>query len=227
MEPACGSCRRSKIRCTHRKPITDPREASTGRQPEAQRPIQPKRDVQASQGSSGEQASSPGMEARLRPKKQGPTTARKEPKTRSTSGSGRPRGRPPKRKVEETKALMEGADEGNATVEPESPPKRARRGCKPGQRSGMSAEGKLEQAKGPEPPVATISAEQMAENLTIASRVALGNVLAEEVEAKVRECEAKWEAVSNALEAAILCFREAKQLVDPYVAMWRRGDACG
>ncbi|KAE8413226.1 hypothetical protein BDV36DRAFT_38845 [Aspergillus pseudocaelatus] len=214
MEPACGSCRKNKVRCTHRKPVVNPREDAF--QPEAQRPIQPKESdqpaqVDPAQDDPEEEASS--KREGIRPKSQAAgTPIGKIPP--------RPRGRP-RKQPKEAQAIV---NEGKAVEEPESPPKRPRRGRKPAQRIGTSAEGKSGQATAPEPAAAAVPAETMAANLSIASNMALNNILAEDFQETVRECEVKWQAVSDSLEEAMDSFREAKRKIDTWLGMWRRGE---
>ncbi|KAE8351568.1 hypothetical protein BDV28DRAFT_162341 [Aspergillus coremiiformis] len=213
MEPACGACRKSKIRCTHRRPVNNPRDASTALPPEAQRPIQPKGRLQTSPDNPGEQTSSA---SRLRSKKQGQAGVPNE--ASSQTSQGRPRGRPPKRLASE---LDVGDDAGTVAEEPELPPKRARCGRRPAQRTGTSAQGKRGPATGPE---LSDSAKTLAENLTMASIMAMNKCGAEDFQDSVRECEAKWQAVLDALDTAMVAFRGAKQRLDRCFEMWKRGD---
>ncbi|KAE8132637.1 hypothetical protein BDV38DRAFT_287556 [Aspergillus pseudotamarii] len=214
MEPACGSCRKSKVRCTHRKPVVNPREDAF--QPEAQRPIQPKESDQPAQldptQDDPEEAASSKREG-ISPKSQAADTpiGKIPPKPR-----GRPRKHP-----KEVQAIV---NEGKAVEEPESPPQRPRRGRKPAQRIGTSAEGKSGQATAPEPAAAAVPAETMAANLSIASNMALNNILAEDFQETVRECEVKWQAVSDSFEEAMDSFHEAKRKIDTWLGMWRRGE---
>ncbi|OGM42112.1 hypothetical protein ABOM_008592 [Aspergillus bombycis] len=213
MEPACGSCRKSKIRCTHRKPVVNPRDDAF--QQETQRPLQPKESGVTSHDDSehddpGEESS---KRAGLRPKSQPRATpvGRIPPKPR-----GRPRKQP-----EETQAVV---DEGNAVEEPESPPRRPRRGRRPAQRMGTSAEGKRGQATAPEPAASAVPAETIAANLSIASNMALNNILAGDFQETARECGVKWQAVSDSLRDAMNTFDEAKHKIDTWLGMWRRGE---
>ncbi|BAE60158.1 unnamed protein product [Aspergillus oryzae RIB40] len=235
MEPACGSCRRSKVRCTHRKPVVNPRDGKSciknpiilflGRcltcisadafQSEAQRPIQPKESDQLSRDDPAQDDPGEGSSKRagLRPKSQPADTpdGKIPPKPR-----GRPRKHP-----EETQAVV---NKGKAVEEPESPPKRPRRGRKPAQRIGSSAQGKSGQATAPEPAAATVPTETMAANIYIATNMALNNVLAENFQETVRECEVKWQAVSDSLGEAMDSFREAKRKIDAWLDMWKKGE---
>ncbi|KAB8255791.1 hypothetical protein BDV32DRAFT_153929 [Aspergillus pseudonomiae] len=213
MEPACGSCRKSKIRCTHRKPVVNPRDDAF--QQETQRPLQPKESGETSQDDPahddpGEESS---KRAGLRPKSQpGATRVGRIPP--------KPRGRP-RKQPEEIQAVV---DEGNAVEEPESPPRRPRRGRRPAQRMGTSAEGKRGQATAPEPAAAAVPAETMAANLSIASNMALNNILAEDFQDTVRDCGEKWQTVSDSLREAMDSFHEAKHKIDTWLEMWRRGE---
>ncbi|KOC08933.1 hypothetical protein AFLA70_61g004180 [Aspergillus flavus AF70] len=213
MEPACGSCRRSKVRCTHRKPVVNPRDDAF--QSEAQRPIQPKKSDQLSRDDPAQDDPGEGSSKRagLRPKSQPADTpdGKIPPKPR-----GRPRKHP-----EETQAVV---NKVKAVEEPESPPKRPRRGRKPAQRIGSSAQGKSGQATAPEPAAATVPTETMAANIYIATNMALNNVLAENFQETVRECEVKWQAVSDSLGEAMDSFREAKRKIDAWLDMWKKGE---
>ncbi|GAB1204645.1 hypothetical protein APSETT445_003308 [Aspergillus pseudonomiae] len=184
-------------------------------QQETQRPLQPKESGETSQDDPahddpGEESS---KRAGLRPKSQpGATRVGRIPP--------KPRGRP-RKQPEEIQAVV---DEGNAVEEPESPPRRPRRGRRPAQRMGTSAEGKRGQATVPEPAAAAVPAETMAANLSIASNMALNNILAEDFQDTVRDCGEKWQTVSDSLREAMDSFHEAKHKIDTWLEMWRRGE---
>lgn len=186
-------------------------------QPEAQRPIQPKESdqpaqVDPAQDGPEEDASSEG---------EGNSTKSQAADTPIGKIPPKPRGRPRKH-PKEAQAIV---NEAKAVEEPESPPKLPKRGRKPAQRIGTSAEGKSGQATtAPKPAAAAVPAETMAANLSIASNMALNNILAEDFQETVRECEVKWQAVSDSLEEAMDSFRKAKRKIDTWLGMWRRGE---
>ncbi|KAF7596386.1 hypothetical protein BBP40_002130 [Aspergillus hancockii] len=194
LKPACASCKRSKIRCTHREPM----ELDSGQASAEHQFILPMEGAGVSTDISMEQVSSAKMWPHLRPK-----SKREAAKAGSSKSSApKPRGRPPKRKVAKPRitqkvANLGGGGEIGEEVNP-PPPKRAKRGRKPAQ------------------PIVDTSAE--------ASHMAMNNILTTQFQGMIRECEAKWDAVFASVEEAKHTFNETKGLMDRWLDIWKRGE---
>ncbi|KAE8372300.1 hypothetical protein BDV26DRAFT_274382 [Aspergillus bertholletiae] len=191
LRPACDVCRRSKVRCTHR--LVEYSEEGVLHL-KSERPIQPKPSDQSVSGDPGEEASS----TRAGPSPESQSTDLQPPKI-----PPRARGRPRKARSAEPAETQAVVNEGAIVEEPESSPRRPRRGRKPAaQRIATSAE----------------------ENMSIASNIALNNYRVKAFQDAVRDCEVKWQAVSDTLEEAMDSFRAARQKIDCWLEMWTRGE---
>ncbi|GES64789.1 hypothetical protein ATEIFO6365_0009027800 [Aspergillus terreus] len=223
MTPACARCKRSKIRCVHRRVLDDDGRpaAAAGTYPlPFHRPLARRKDAptnnaaapapavkkrkradepanpDATQGGGDDGAAVPAAKRKLRLRAPRKPADEEKPAAPEQEGK-RPRGRPRKRKAV---TFEEGVDE---EAEGEGPPaKRGRKEQGDDDDAGVSA-------------AARRGAAAMMDSVEGASVLAMHGVLSRELEEKLAACR-------TSLQATIDAIHDAKGILDAWVEAWTR-----
>ncbi|KAL4889406.1 hypothetical protein BDV59DRAFT_205245 [Aspergillus ambiguus] len=209
MTPACANCKRSKIRCVHRRAIDDNGnlgpEVPAASSKKRKRAAEPASSV-ATQGENDDSANQPPHKRVLRiraPKKLGddevvPATqpqVQPEPKEEGR----KPRGRPRKRKVV---VFEENADTNEEVNHP--PAKR-----------GRKSKSKGDNTAGGDEPKSLEFLASMEDSIEGASFLAMHNVLSRELDEKLTQCQ-------TSLQSTIDSIHNAKRILDTWVEVWTK-----
>lgn len=211
LTPACPSCKRAKIRCTHRRALGEEENAVSF------------------DGSIGESEVPPsviGKKVRLRlnPEVEGKTDAESNhsPSKRHTRGANRKRARMEEDDSQDTNGLSgeaisggDGARDPSKQQQQPHPQKRSRRGRKP--KNDRPADDTEESSDTIPPPIYESARPRFGANsLEGAGLLSRHVVLSRELQQKLQDCDTKWLATIESLH-------EAKRTLDTWVAVWQSG----
>ncbi|KAA8652441.1 hypothetical protein EYZ11_012947 [Aspergillus tanneri] len=217
LTPACDSCKRSKIRCRHRRAVSANEELSEQAEPPV-KTCKRKAKVESpeskvayqSEEESQELARSALKKIKLRCGSQDKgkgkerEVAEAEPEAEPAMPAKRPRGRPRKHQIIE--------DTPDPILETTPPPKRTKWDCKATEKASAS-----ETVDAPGSSAAARSRGFSAsDSLDGSAQLSVHAVLSRELGEKLEECETNWRAAIDSLS-------EAKGLLDNWVEAWRKG----
>ncbi|KAL5355979.1 hypothetical protein BJX96DRAFT_171176 [Aspergillus floccosus] len=217
MTPACANCKRSKIRCVHRRVLDDnghPAAPAPAPVPKKRKRADEPANSGATQGSHDDATAPPPAKRVLRLRAPKKAADEEKPAVQATAQQAlpapeqegkRPRGRPRKRKVVTF-------EEGVGETEGDAPPP-AKRGRKDNDQALAQVQGDDEDAG--LSTAARRGVAAMMDSVEGASVLAMHSVLSRELEEKLEACQ-------TSLQATIDSIHDAKGILDAWVVAWTR-----